>query len=226
MKCVIDNFKNSYYPEGSVTQYFAENYKLYHDYSLQIQPDDPFPLKGHNGIDIVAPWGSPIYCFRTGKIVEVKESETGYGKYVRVLTDALDGISEEWIYAHLSRIDVKLGQRIEKDSVLGLMGNTGFVVSGPTPYWKHNPYAGTHVHIGKRIIKIFKQGDKTWNISYPTGDKSTILNYDNGFKGAVDIAHELNTIEEEIKQVQLTLRSALNNLVVLYQALISKLLGK
>jgi hypothetical protein len=49
------------------------------------------------------------------------------------------------------------------------MGNTGFVVSGNTPYWEVNPYAGTHVHFG---LRLYKDGQ--------------VQNYDNGFKGSIN----------------------------------------
>lgn len=218
MKCTIDNFKNAYYPDGSVTQYFGENYKLY---------KEAFDMDGHNGIDIVAPWGSPLYCFKAGKVVEVKQEETGYGKYIRVLTPAdKDGFAEEWTYGHMSRIDVVLGQQLTKDEQFGLMGNTGFVVSGSTPFWKYNPYAGTHVHVGCRKVKMFQKGDKTWNISWATGDKGTILNYENGFKGSVDFASELGTGEEDIKKVYLNLSSVLNNLVTVLKGFLLVLKNK
>jgi murein DD-endopeptidase MepM/ murein hydrolase activator NlpD len=47
----------------------------------------------------------------------------------------------------LTRIDVFLGQQVEAGAQIGLMGNTGFIVSGLTPYWRYNPYAGTHLHL-------------------------------------------------------------------------------
>jgi len=96
--------------------------------------------------------------------------------------------------------------------------NTGFVVSGATPYWKHNPYAGTHVHVGKRLVKMFKKAHKTWTISYATGEKGTVLDYENGFKGSIDY-----TLDEgkDIRQKQLTVISLANQVIVLYRQLIN-----
>ena len=60
--------------------------------------------------------------------------------------------------------------------------NTGFVVSGNTPFWGHNPYAGTHLHLGLRRTRLDGNG---W--SYPGSTlKFMVLNYENGFKGSVD----------------------------------------
>jgi len=124
--------------------------------------------------------------------VEVKDDSGGYGKHVKILSE-----NNEWVYGHLSRIDVTLGQIIASGAILGAMGNTGFVVSGNTPYWKYNPYAGTHLHLGRRPCRPFvKDVDASWNLSYSTGDRAILLSdYDNGYKGSTDPLPEFVTQE-------------------------------
>ena len=64
------------------------------------------------------------------------------------------------------------------------MGNTGFVVSNNTGsgFWKNNPYKGTHLHIGVRLLKPKRGGWKYEGC--PTEWES--VNYGNGTKGRFD----------------------------------------
>jgi murein DD-endopeptidase MepM/ murein hydrolase activator NlpD len=177
VKNPVKNFNPAAYPKGDVTQFFGENKDLY----AKLCDALGCLTGGHNGIDIVRPWGEPIYSVTDGKAVEVLEDDHGYGKHVKILSTD----NWEWVYGHLSKIEVKLGDVVTAGQEIGLMGNTGFVVSGATPFWKDNPYAGTHLHIGKRQF-VPRVADEPYNIQYGTGDKGTIANYQNGFKGAVD----------------------------------------
>lgn len=179
----IDNFDTRLHPLGDVTQYFGTNKELYSKAVCTVSGC----LQGHNGWDIVAPHGTPIKAVMGGKVVEVKDNPNGYGKHVRLLCDTYDGTpgKHEWVYGHLHRIDVVLGQTVARGTQIGLMGNTGFVVSGATPYWATNPYAGTHLHLGVRCF-IPWDGTGTYNFSYPSGDKGTIKDYNNGYFGALN----------------------------------------
>lgn len=235
MKDPIKNFVNALYPKGSITQYFGENKELYS--KSVCYPPPTGCLQGHNGIDIVAPWGTPIMCVEAGKVVEARSSSDGFGRDVRILSPTDDPhIFREWIYAHLSSYDVKIGDSVDTGQKFCNMGNTGFVVSGSTPYWKYNPYAGTHLHLGVRNVQIFDVM-KTWNISYPSGERGTIVNYNNGFFGAVDwiplyIASKLEEIKVIIEaepiatstpqgQGTLTLISTLNSVINLLRKIFS-----
>jgi murein DD-endopeptidase MepM/ murein hydrolase activator NlpD len=175
----IEGFIYAKYPAGSLTQGFGENPHLYN----HICASPGVCLSGgHQGLDIVAPWGTPILNVMSGKVVEAKHSATGFGKHVRIIGDD----NYEYTYGHLSEIHCSIGQRVEAGEKIGLMGNTGFVVSGSTPYWAHNPYAGTHLHLQRRKFTPYS-GSGSWTISYPSGDRGTIENYDNGFLGGEEI---------------------------------------
>lgn len=92
-------------------------------------------------------------------------------------------MANEWTYGHCHTILVKQGQKVKAGEQVATMGNTGFVVSGATPYWKVNPYAGTHLHLGLRKVKIVTKGG--W--SYAGSDiKIVTQQYGNGYKGAID----------------------------------------
>ncbi|MDA3912328.1 MAG: M23 family metallopeptidase [Bacteroidales bacterium] len=78
----------------------------------------------HDGIDLTAPTGTPVYAAGDGKVIRVdhNRSRRGYGNLV-VIDHGYDGL--ETRYAHLNTIDVKKGQRVERGQQLGAVGNTG-----------------------------------------------------------------------------------------------------
>jgi len=84
---------------------------------------DPFykVTKFHEGIDFTAAVGSPIYATGDGVVSEAEYNSGGYGNKIIIN----HGYSYETVYAHLSRIKVKVGQRVKRGEIIGLMGNTG-----------------------------------------------------------------------------------------------------
>lgn len=96
---------------------------------------------GHNGIDIAAPIGTPVEAalggvvYGTGNTDLVHDSKGhqcySFGKWVMVKHS--NGINT--MYAHLSQINVSLGQPITTGQVLGLSGMTGYAT-------------GPHLHFG------------------------------------------------------------------------------
>jgi murein DD-endopeptidase MepM/ murein hydrolase activator NlpD len=77
-------------------------------------------VRHHAGIDIPGPTGQPILAAAAGT-VRVAGTRGGYGLTVEV--DHGDGLST--LYAHLSRIDVRVGQRVGEAERLGALGSTG-----------------------------------------------------------------------------------------------------
>ena len=140
-------------------------------------------LAGHNGVDLVRPHGEHMFAVEDGTICAVKEDPGGYGKHIRLVSkETENGYNRDWVYGHMSFIGVKDGQEVKAGQFVGTMGNTGFVVSGNTPYWENNPYAGTHVHFGVRLIKRSKGGFTYSGLP----DTWSAVNYDNGYKGRID----------------------------------------
>lgn len=74
----------------------------------------------HEGIDLGAPYGTPIYATGEG-VVRLAGPYDRYGLTVDV--DHGDGITTR--FAHMSRVKVKVGQRVNRNTVVGLLGNTG-----------------------------------------------------------------------------------------------------
>jgi len=87
----------------------------------------------HSGIDIIAPSGTIIKSADGGEIIHAGY-DGGYGYSIMVYHG---GGFATW-YAHLSRILVSVGQRVERGQVIGLVGSTG---------WSTGP----HLHFEVRI---------------------------------------------------------------------------
>lgn len=77
----------------------------------------------HNGLDIAAKTGTPIYAAADGKVVEVS-SHGPYGNHLKI-EHVIDG--EKWttVYAHMHRVNVKKGQKVLQGQEIGQIGNTG-----------------------------------------------------------------------------------------------------
>lgn len=150
----IDGFIKAPAPKGSISQYFGENPELYNTrVCVDASAGGKLCLIGHNGIDIVAPYYTPILCVETGYVLETKEDPGGFGKHVRIISKR--GPQDyEWVYGHFADITCKPGDWVSAGDVIGHMGNTGFVVtsSNADGFWKpgSNQYAGTHLHLGIR----------------------------------------------------------------------------
>ncbi|MEM7779599.1 MAG: M23 family metallopeptidase [Pseudomonadota bacterium] len=95
------------------------------------------PVRGgrrpHKGVDLAAPVGTPVYATADG-IVSLARSGRGYGLYIKVD----HGAELETRYAHLSRMTVTVGERVEKGDVIGYVGSTG---------WSTGP----HLHYEVRV---------------------------------------------------------------------------
>ncbi len=74
----------------------------------------------HEGIDIAAPIGTPIYAFTEG-VVEEAGPASGYGTWV-VLRHP-DGT--QTVYGHVNRFFVEVGQRVEAGEEIAEVGNRG-----------------------------------------------------------------------------------------------------
>ncbi len=84
---------------------------------------NPFGGRGyemHEGLDFAGPVGKPILATAEGIVVNA-EYNSGYGNHVKID----HGYSYETLYAHLSELEVKLGDRIQRGDVVGYLGSTG-----------------------------------------------------------------------------------------------------
>jgi murein DD-endopeptidase MepM/ murein hydrolase activator NlpD len=81
-------------------------------------------MKWHNGIDLRAIIGKPVYVIADGYVrvakINAGKINTGYGKYV-----VLEHKGFNSLYAHLNEYIVKEGQLVKAGTIIGYTGNTG-----------------------------------------------------------------------------------------------------
>ena len=82
-------------------------------------------MRAHLGVDYAAPTGTPVRVVGEG-VVDFAGWQNGYGNVVHVR----HGADRLTVYAHLSRIDVRKGQRVEQGQHIGAVGATGWA-TGP-----------------------------------------------------------------------------------------------
>jgi murein DD-endopeptidase MepM/ murein hydrolase activator NlpD len=88
----------------------------------------------HTGIDMVEPFGSPVYAADDGVVALVGSSSSGYGNYVVIAhSGGLDTL-----YGHLSTAVVTVGQVVSQGQPVGLEGSSG-------------NSTGAHLHFELRI---------------------------------------------------------------------------
>jgi murein DD-endopeptidase MepM/ murein hydrolase activator NlpD len=92
----------------------------------------------HHAVDIAAPLGAPIHAANAGSVQVAGWDKTGYGNMVLIN----NGNGYQTRYGHLSAIEVKEGDVVQKGQVIGRVGNTG-----------HS--TGTHLH-----FEIIRNGVK------------------------------------------------------------------
>jgi len=90
--------------------------------------------KMHTGIDFVANTGTPVYATGKGKVVFVGRNG-GYGLEIRID----HGFGYRTLYAHLSKVLVKRGQKVERGDLIAKSGNSG-LTTGPHLHYEisHN----------------------------------------------------------------------------------------
>lgn len=117
-----------------ITQHYGEDPEGYKQFLY-----DGIPLRGHNGVDIGAPYGTPILAVDTGKILEAGTDPDkitgGLGNYVK--------IQHTWgesLYAHLATIGAgrSAGSFVNDGNSIGTVGATGNAT-------------GPHLHFAMRI---------------------------------------------------------------------------
>ena len=74
----------------------------------------------HNGVDLAAPGGTPIYATKSGTVTTATYNSV-YGYYVTI--NHGDGFSS--LYGHMTRYVVSAGQTVTQGQVIGYVGTTG-----------------------------------------------------------------------------------------------------
>ena len=84
---------------------------------------DPFTKKRrfHYGMDFTAKRGTPVYATGNGIVKRADNRSSGYGRHIRID----HGFGYVSLYAHLTKYNVRRGQKVKRGDTIGYVGNTG-----------------------------------------------------------------------------------------------------
>ncbi|WP_199857401.1 M23 family metallopeptidase [Sphingomonas sp. EC-HK361] len=98
-------------------------------YGMRFHPLLGF-MRMHKGLDIAAPYGTPIHAAVAGQVAFAGRS-SGYGNFVKLVHGG--GLASG--YGHMSRIAVRPGETVSRGEVIGYVGSTG-MSTGPHLHWE------------------------------------------------------------------------------------------
>ena len=108
----------------------VKSYRLTSPFGMRIHPITGKETM-HQGVDMAAPQGTPIYAAKDGKVTRTAFQAGGAGYYVSISHGG--GFSS--VYMHMTHYIVSPGQYVKAGQVIGYVGSTG----GST---------GPHLHFG------------------------------------------------------------------------------
>lgn len=124
--------KNEYGWDGKFSKpYTGPNPPVTSPYGTRVHPVTG-QVKKHNGVDLQAATGVPQYAAAPG-VVEFAKVYGTCGNAVKINHGEYKGHQWSTMHCHLSRMDVKAGQKIKAGTRIGLTGATGRVT-------------GAHIH--------------------------------------------------------------------------------
>jgi LysM repeat protein len=91
--------------------------------SFAVEPPFGGYLHFHTGLDLLAGYGTPIVAAAGGKVTAAGDADY-FGTRVEV-TDSF-GLVE--VYAHMSQVNVAVGQDVQQGKIVGFVGSTGLSV--------------------------------------------------------------------------------------------------
>ena len=123
---------------GSSGPQYSGDWVIPCDYAYVSSPFDPnrlHPILGyvrpHNGVDLAANMGTPVYATRSGTVTVADYEWDGAGNYVFI--NHGDGFSS--VYMHMDYYIVSVGEHVSAGEVIGYVGTTGLS-------------EGPHLHFG------------------------------------------------------------------------------
>lgn len=109
-----------------------KGYRITSNFGYRIHPISKV-RKLHGGVDLVKNHNDPIYAFRNGTVSFAGRNNQGFGNLV--IVNEPNGYRN--FYAHLNSINVKKGQKVTTNTMIGRQGATGNVT-------------GSHLHFEVR----------------------------------------------------------------------------
>ena len=124
----------------------------------------------HNGVDYAAPTGTPVRTIGDG-VVTFAGVHNGYGNVIQIRHR---NAKDSTLYAHLSRIDVKVGDNVMQGEKIGAVGSTG-VSTGPHLHFEfridNTPQDPTEVLAEQREYVPVSPGGKAAFAKWSSGMK-------------------------------------------------------
>ncbi len=98
-------------------------------------PIDGSVISYHKGLDITAPYGAPVRAPADGVVI-CAGRRPDYGNFIEI--DHMFGFVTR--YGHLSRMNVKLGDRVCRSDIIGYVGSSGRATGPHLHYevWQHS----------------------------------------------------------------------------------------
>jgi murein DD-endopeptidase MepM/ murein hydrolase activator NlpD len=84
----------------------------------------------HNGIDVASQRDTPVVA-TAGGVVSYEGFDGGLGKVIKLN----HGYGMQTTYGHLAKANVRIGQKVKRGEVIGLVGNTG-LSTGPHVHYE------------------------------------------------------------------------------------------
>jgi murein DD-endopeptidase MepM/ murein hydrolase activator NlpD len=126
-------------------------------------------LHMHEGLDFAAAKGTKVYATGDGIVEKVEFNGRGFGNFVVIN----HGFGYETIYGHLSKQLVKVGQKIKRGTVIGLVGSTGLSTAPHLHYEvvkdgkKINPVNYFHNDLKpsdyEKLVKLANRANKSFD---------------------------------------------------------------
>jgi len=89
-------------------------------FGMRIDPIYRTP-RMHTGLDFTAPIGTDIHVTGKGTVIAVEYNSGGYGNHV--IVD--HGYGYQSHYAHMSKFNCRVGQKVNRGDLIGYVGSTG-----------------------------------------------------------------------------------------------------
>ncbi len=90
-------------------------------------------------MDFSAKTGTPVYATGDATVIRANNAMSGYGNLIILR----HGFGYETYYAHLSKYNVRVGQKVKRGDLIGYVGNTGR---------SEGPHLHYEVHINGKVV--------------------------------------------------------------------------
>lgn len=119
--------------------------KLVSGFGLRYHPVMHY-RRAHTGVDLAARTGTPIYATADGVVTTAGRNGQSLGGY-GIVCVINHGFGFQTLYAHMSEVKVKVGQRVKRGEQVGWVGSTGLS-------------SGSHLHYeviqnGKKVDPVY-----------------------------------------------------------------------